>query len=179
MGTGAQPPKKKSTEEQLAEAKEKYLEVFPKKISYEVRLRNKSLALKRGKLIGLADQNKYVLFESTRMVVAVPADKLSKRLEQKVTDDIEKAKAILAETGIACDEVFDIPKEFEQKMVGLSNREKIKMFFYKKPKEAEKGKSKKAAETTKEESKSKDKSEAMKKTTETAKGDSKGSDKRN
>jgi len=138
-------PKGKSTEEQLADAKKKYMDVFPKKKSFEVRLRNKSLALKRGKFIRLAGGNEYALFESTRMVVAVPADKLAKRLEQKVADQLEKAKAILTETGIACDEVFEIPEGFEKKMVGLAGREKIEMFFIKKEKDDKKKSSKKAS----------------------------------
>lgn len=143
-------PKRKSTEEQLADAKKKYLEVFPQKKSFEVRLRNKSLALKRGKFIGLAGGNKYALFGSTRMVVAVPADKLGKRLEQKFADQLEKAKTILTETGIACDEVIEIPEGFEKRMVGLANREQIEMFFVKKEKDDKKNSSKKAMGTTKE-----------------------------
>jgi len=148
--------KTKTSEEKLADAKKKYMDVFLGKKSFEVRLSNKSLALKRGKLVGLAEQNKYAIFESTRTVVAVPLDKLSKRLEQKVEDQLDKAKAIFAETGIACDQVIEIPEDFEQKMVGLSNREKVKMFIYRKPKKDKKKKPAKDADTAKDKAESKD-----------------------
>jgi len=148
--------KKKATEEELATAKEQYGELFTGKDTFEVRLRNKSLAMKKGKLVGMGDQNKYAIFESRKMFVAVPADKLHKKLSAKTEDLFEKASKILTDTGVACDDVLDIPEDFEEKVVGLSNREKIAMYVYKKPK-ADKKKKAKEKKTVKDESKSAEK----------------------
>lgn len=117
-----------------ADAKKKYEEIFSSKENYEVRLVNKSLAMKRGYFMGMSKKNKLAVFESKRMIVAVPANKLNERLAAECEERIEKARAVLSETGIAFEDVFEIPEDGDNKRVGLAGREKILMFVHRKPK---------------------------------------------
>lgn len=143
LGTAAR--KRAAGPEVKAEAKKKYEEIFSDKQTYEVRLVNKSLAMRKGFFMGMAQENKLAVFESSRQIVAVPADKLNKKLAEKCADRIEKAVQVLTETGVAFEDVLEIPEEGEEKKVGLTGREKIKMFIHRKPK----GKKKKSAKKTK------------------------------
>lgn len=109
--------------------------------------------MKKGKLVGMGQQNQFAIFESSKMFVAVPTDKLHKKLTGKTVDLFEKAKEIFTETGVAYEDVLEIPEGFEQKIVGLSGREKIAMYFFKKSKDAKNVKSKELKKTAKEDSK--------------------------
>ena len=121
-----------TTEEQQAAAKKKYAEIFASKKTYEVRLRNKSVTMKKGKLIGTAMQNGLIVFESNRAFIAVPADSLYGRLEKKLEGQLKSAKEYTTESGIAFDDVNELPEDWDLKMVGVGNREKIKMYMHKK-----------------------------------------------
>jgi len=147
--------KRATTEEQQEAAKKQYLEIFASEKTYEVRLRNKALALRKGKFMGMANRNSMAVFESKRQIVAVPADKLHKRVAGKVEDQIEKAKKVYKDTGVAFDDVLDVPDSGDKKDVGLAGREKITMYVFTKPKKEKEKKSEK--QTT---AKDKEKSES-------------------
>ena len=145
-----------STEDQKVTAKKKYDEIFASNKMYEVRLRNKSLAMRKGKFMGMANKNTWVVFESKRQIVAVPADTLHKKIAGKIEDQMEKAKGVFDETGVAFEEVHEIPDTGDRKDVGLAGRERITMYLYNKPKE-EKSKKSRKQPMTKDEGKSKSK----------------------
>jgi hypothetical protein len=84
--------------------------------------------------MGMANRNTLAVFESKRQIVAVPADKLHRTLAGKVEAQIEKAVAVFKETGVAFDDVFEIPDSGDQKTVGLAGRERIQMYLFNKPK---------------------------------------------
>jgi len=146
-----------TTEEQQETAKKQYEEIFSSDKTYEIRLSNKSLALRKGKLMGMANRNTYAVFESKRQIVAVPANKLHKRVAGKVEGQIEKARKVYAETKVAFDDVLDVPNSGEKKSVGLAGREQITMYIFTKPKEVKAKKSEKQT-TAKDKEKSKAKS---------------------
>ena len=69
---------------------------------------------------------------------------------------MEKAKGVFDETGVAFEEVHEIPDTGDRKDVGLAGRERITMYLYNKPKE-EKSKKSRKQPMTKDEGKSKSK----------------------
>jgi hypothetical protein len=144
-GGNALAVKKQPTEEDEETAKQKYSEIFAPDDTYEVRLRNKALAMKKGRLIGMAVHNSFAVFESKKMFVAVPAETLNKKLQKNVAEQLEAAKELYVETGVAFDDVHEVPESGEQKTVGLGNRERITMFFHRK----EQGDGKKKSQTEK------------------------------
>ena len=139
-------PTVESSKEKKATAKERYDEIFSSNKMYEVRLRNKSLAMRKGKFMGMAKQNKWVVFESRRQIAAVPADMLHKKIADKIEGQIEKAKAVFNETGVAFEEIHEFPDGGDMKDVGLAGRQKITMYLFNKPKEEKKSKKQKTAE---------------------------------
>ncbi|QEG22942.1 hypothetical protein [Mariniblastus fucicola] len=128
------------------EVKKQYEDLFSSTEKYEVRLSNKALALKRGRLMATTKKNGFVVFESSRMIVAVPTKSLHKKLAAEVKDRLDKAKEIYAKTRIACEDVLEIPETGEEKLVGLAGRQKFKMFIHRKPKPDPKKKSSNADE---------------------------------
>ena len=111
----------------------KYREIFSSADTFEVRLRNKALASKKAKLVGMALENKFAIFESKKQIVAVHAEALNKKTARKVDDQIQEAGEVFRETGISFDGIFKFPNTGELRTVGLGNRERITMILFEKP----------------------------------------------
>lgn len=116
----------------------KYREIFSASDTFDVRLRNKALALKKAKLVGMALDNAFAVFESKKRIVAVHVEALNKKTSGKVSDQFEQAAGVFTETGISFDGIVKFPESGELRTVGLGNREQITMILFEKPKPSNK-----------------------------------------
>jgi hypothetical protein len=119
-----------ASEEVKLNALASYKEIFSSTDTLDVRLRNKALALKKAKLVGMALENKFAVFESKKQYVAVHAEALNKKTASKVSQQFEAAADLFRETGIPFDGILKFPDSGELRTVGLGNRERITMILF-------------------------------------------------
>lgn len=121
-----------ASEQVKANALAKYKEIFASPKTFDVRLRNNAMALKRAKLVGMALENNFAIFESRKRYVAVHSEALNKKSADKVSDQLKKAAEVFRETGISFDGILKFPDSGELRTVGLGNRERITMILFEK-----------------------------------------------